>query len=99
VRQIRTYVVETSNALFTLVITNPINGNLYQASYSGVSPKSELPSIDDDGYNETLQASIDGELQDTNFDVLLEECRREIIEHGGEILGITDVSDDEDDER
>ena len=94
-RQSGTYVIETSNAIFTLAITDANNGCLYSASYSGVSPKSELPNIDDDGYDETLQTSIDGELQDENFDVLLDECRREIIDRGGEILSVTEVSDDD----
>jgi len=43
-----------------------------------------------------VQEDIEGEMEDADFDVLLAACHREIVERGGDIVSIEDISDDDD---
>jgi hypothetical protein len=85
----RTYMIETTNALFTLVITEASDGGRYKATYVGTRQKVELPWVDNPGLGEK---DLDGEAEDVDFDVLILTCHRQIAERGGEILGIQDIS-------
>lgn len=93
-RPISTYIIETNNALFTLVVTETDDGGPYSASYIGTSPKFEQTDTDDDV--DPVQEDIEGEMEDADFDVLLAACHREIVERGGDIVSIEDISDDDD---
>jgi hypothetical protein len=97
-RPVSTYIIETDNALFTLVVTETDEGGPYSASYIGTSPKFEQTEIDDDDIG-PAQEDLEGELEDADFDALLAACHREIVERGGEIVSIEDISDDDDEER
>jgi hypothetical protein len=85
----RTYMIETTKALFTLVITEASDGGRYKATYVGTRQKVELPWVDNPGLGEK---DLDGEAEDVDFDVLILTCHRQIAERGGEILGIQDIS-------
>lgn len=85
----RTYMIETTNALFTLVITEASDGGRYKATYVGTRQKVELPWVDNPGLGEK---DLDGEAEDVDFDALIATCHRQIAERGGEILGIQDIS-------
>lgn len=85
----RTYMIETTNALFTLVITEASDGGRYKATYVGTRQKVELPWVDNPGLGEK---DLDGEAEDVDFDALISTCHRQIAERGGKILGIQDIS-------
>jgi hypothetical protein len=85
----RTYMIETTNALFTLVITETSDGGRYKATYVGTRQKVELPWVDNPGLGEK---DLAGEAEDVDFDALIATCHRQIAERGGEILGIQDIS-------
>lgn len=86
---VRPYMIETTNALFTLVVTEDRHGGPYKATYVGTRQKVELPWVDNPGLG---QKDLDGEAADVDFDVLIATCHRQIAERGGEILGIQDIS-------
>lgn len=85
----RTYLIETANAAFTLMITGMPPRGPYSASYVGTAQKVDLPWIDDIGLEKN---DLDGAAEGVDFHALVAMCHREIAKRGGEIVRIEDLS-------
>ncbi|WP_143751360.1 hypothetical protein [Collimonas sp. PA-H2] len=86
----RTYLIETANAAFTLIITGTQPTGPYSATYVGTAERVDLPWVDDIGPEKT---KLDGAAEGVDFDALVAMCHREITRRGGEIIRIEDISD------
>ncbi|PFH07803.1 hypothetical protein BCF11_0143 [Collimonas sp. PA-H2] len=85
----RTYLIETANAAFTLMITGTQPRGPYSATYVGTAQKIDLPWIDDIGLENN---DLDGAAEGVDFNALVAMCHREITKRGGEITSIEDIS-------
>jgi hypothetical protein len=90
--QHRTYLIETTNALFSLVVMEKEPGGPYSASYIGTHQKVELPWVDNPGLQ---KKNLDGAAEGVDFNALVAMCHREIAQRGGEIVSIEEISGDD----
>jgi hypothetical protein len=87
--ELKTYVVETTNAFVILAVSDQSNGGPYHAEYVGaprIAGSSEIDST------KSLTEEFVGQLEDPHFEVLLAACHKEIAERAGEIISIEDTS-------
>jgi len=82
VRELKTYIVETSNVVYTLTVSAVGPSGPYRASYLGVP--STTPVRDD----------IDGEMEAPQLGVLLDACHKELADRGGKIIHVDDISEE-----
>ncbi|AMP15739.1 hypothetical protein [Collimonas pratensis] len=87
--ELKTYVVETTNAFVTLAVLEQGKRRPYHAEYIGTPRFAEYSEIDD---SKQVAEEFDGHLEDSHFEALLAACHREIAERAGEIINIEDTS-------
>ena len=81
-RELKTYIVETSNVVYTLTVSEMGPSGPYHASYLGVP--STTPVMD----------AIDGEMEAPQLGSLLDACHKELADRGGKIIHVDDISED-----
>lgn len=87
----KTYLVETTHALFTFSITKRQDGGLYSASYIGTLRRiAHFKANNPDWAKENFEGAAEGD----DFNALVAMCHEKMAKCGGGITSVEDISGD-----
>ena len=87
----RTYLIETTHAIFTFLVTENRQGGPFSASYIGTALRVAHPQTVS---AEWTKNNLDGAAEGVDFNAVVAMCHREMTKRGGDILSIQDISGD-----